>query len=191
MIELKNVCISFGSKPVIEGMCHGFEDGSTTAIMGPSGSGKTTLLRAILGLTPLSVGEITGVPTHIGVVFQEDRLIEGWNARDNVRLVCGSDITDAQIDAHLAEVGITDESDKRVKSFSGGMRRRVALVRALITMPELVMLDEPFKGLDPQARERAAAYVKKMCDKAMLILVTHDEAERTLIGAVDQLVIKV
>lgn len=187
MIELLNVGMVYDDVRVLSGVTHTFAPASATAITGASGSGKTTLLRIMLGLEVPSEGTVRGVPERVGAVFQEDRLIEHYDARENVRLVCGRDVPDSLVDAQLAEVGIADVTGKRVREFSGGMRRRVALVRALIARPELIVLDEPFKGLDQDSKEQAAAYVTRMRGDATLIVVTHDLSEAQLLGAGDVL----
>lgn len=168
---------------VLDRLSERVEMGSVTAIEGRSGSGKTTLLRCALGLINPGEGAVTGVPERVGAVFQEDRLLERQTARGNVRLVCPKGITDAQIDAHLREVGIDDAAGKRVRDFSGGMKRRVALVRALIVQPELLVLDEPFKGLDADSKRQAAEYIARHRGSATVLIVTHDRAESALVGA--------
>ncbi len=182
-MELKNVTVRFGDKLVLDGLNARVNPGAVAAIEGKSGSGKTTLLRCVLGLLKPDGGTVTGVPSRVAAVFQEDRLLDRQTARGNVHLVCGKAITDGEIDAHLREVGLEEDAEKRVRAFSGGMRRRVALVRALIVRPQLLVLDEPFKGLDEDSKRQAAAYVNRRRGGATMLIVTHDQAEAALVGA--------
>lgn len=182
-IRLIDVHKAFDGKTVISGVSYTFRSGSVTALTGPSGSGKTTLLNIILGLTRPDSGIVVGVSgLRMGVVFQEDRLIERLSARANVRLVCSKQVSDTEIDAHLRTVDL-DEGDKRASEFSGGMRRRLALVRALIARPELLVLDEPFKGLDETSKSRAIQYIRARKGGATVIVVTHDQTEAQALGA--------
>lgn len=183
MIELVNVCKAFEGKPVLAHVSHAFPDGSVTELRGASGSGKTTLLGILLGLIKPDSGQALNIPQALGAVFQEDRLIEHWDAVSNVRLACGKDVSDAEIVEHLTQLGLGDDLDKRVSEFSGGMRRRVALCRALLAKPVLLVLDEPFKGLDRDALLAAAGYVNRHRNGATIIIATHDSEEARLLGA--------
>lgn len=178
-----NVTVRFGGQLVLDRLNARIEPGSVAAIEGRSGSGKTTLMRCVLGLIKPDAGAVVGVPERVGAVFQEDLLLDRRTARGNVRLVCPKEITDARIDAHLREVGLGGDAGKRVRDFSGGMKRRVALVRALITGPDLLALDEPFKGLDMESKRLAAEYIARNRGSATVLIVTHDEAEAALVGA--------
>ena len=100
-------------------------------------------------------------------VFQEDRLIEHFSAARNVRLTAPASVPDEQIRAALSELGLADEGEKRVSEFSGGMRRRVAVIRAALFQPQFLLLDEPFKGLDEEMRARTAAFLRRNCAQAV------------------------
>ncbi len=188
-MELIGLTVRFGDQIVLDRLNASMEPGSVTAVEGRSGSGKTTLLRCVLGLQRPDAGEVRGVPEKAAAVFQEDRLLERQSARANVALVCGKGVSEAEIDAHLRAVGIDDATGKRVREFSGGMRRRVALVRALIVEPDLLVLDEPFKGLDTESRLQAAAYINERKKSATVLIVTHDRAESELLGATGRIVV--
>jgi NitT/TauT family transport system ATP-binding protein len=116
-------------------------------------------------------------------VFQEDRLIEHWDAIKNIKLVCDKTVTTEQIRQELKKVGIEDSQNQPVRSFSGGMRRRVALIRAMIAKFDILLLDEPFKGLDEALKKRVAEYVKQKTAGKTVIVVTHEKAEAELLGA--------
>ena len=155
-IRIKNISKAYGDKQVLNHISKEFPSGETTVIMGASGCGKTTLLRILLGLEKADSGEVTGMPERVAVLFQEDRLCEDVSAYENIALVLERKKTHAQRDAQkcrieqeAAQVGITaDDLKQNVMELSGGMRRRIALLRALLYDVECVILDEPFNGLD-------------------------------------------
>ena len=181
-IVLTNVMKSFGDKNVIKGFSHVFREGSVTCIEGPSGGGKTTLLNLIAGLIKPDGGGIAGVPDRIAYVFQEDRLCEEFSAVSNVRLVCGKTKTKAEIEEHLAALGLSDAGKKPVGEFSGGMKRRVAIARAMCFDADCVLLDEPFKGLDDELKKSVMDYVLEHTAGKTVICVTHDRAEAAYLG---------
>ena len=184
MLSIHGICKTFDGRPVLENISFDFPEAAVTALRGPSGCGKTTLVNIILGLLAPDEGEVL-LPAiaRTAAVFQEDRLIEHFSAARNVRLTAPASVPDEQIRAALSELGLADEGEKRVSEFSGGMRRRVAVVRAALFQPHLLLLDEPFKGLDEEMRAKTAAFLCRACAQATTILVTHDETEAALMGA--------
>jgi len=173
---------SFGDKPVLRDFSAVFPGGALTCLMGPSGCGKTTLLRILMGLEKADAGSVTGLPRRLSAVFQEDRLCEGFSAVSNIRLVTGRSIPAAVIESHLLALGLGGSLSLPVREFSGGMKRRVALARAVLARWELLFLDEPFKGLDEDTRRAAAAYLREHTAGRTVIMVTHDPAEVELTG---------
>ena len=188
MLALRHIYKSFGGKSVLRDVSFDFPEAAVTALRGPSGCGKTTLVNIMLGLVKPDAGEVL-LPANarMAAVFQEDRLIEHFSAARNVRLAAPADVTDAQIADALAELGLGDVGEKRVSQFSGGMRRRVAVARAALYRPQFLFLDEPFKGLDEEARERTAAFLRVSCAQATVVLVSHDADEISLMRAGAQL----
>lgn len=183
-ISLKNISIAFEDRTVLENFSA--EISENTAVMGTSGKGKTTLVRIIAGLEKPHNGEIVfeNKPSF-SFVFQEDRLFDGFNATDNVISVCKEPKKDALPRAQklLEELLIPrNEQKKAVRDFSGGMKRRVALARALMAESDILILDEPFKGLDESTRSVAIECVKKHSKDKLVILVTHDKNEAELMG---------
>ena len=178
-LELKDVSKAYGDNAVLVRFSHTFPEGSVTAIEGRSGCGKTTLLRLIAGLEPPDAGTITGVPQGgLSMVFQEDRLPPQLTAAGCLRAVLRrAPGRDTMIDAALAALGLSDALDQPVREFSGGMRRRVALARALLYPSGLVLLDEPFKGLDADTRRRAVDFARPLLAGRTVLLVTHDPAD--------------
>ena len=181
-IVVRDLCKAYGEQQVLRGLSAVFRGGEVTCIEGPSGCGKTTLLRLIAGLETPDGGTIEGVPERIACVFQEDRLCEDFTAASNVKLVTGRTMPGAEIVSHLEEIGLGDSLGKPVREFSGGMKRRVAIVRAVCYRGDLLILDEPFKGLDEQLRARVMDYVKKHSDGKTILCVTHDGAEAAYLG---------
>ena len=183
-IIVKNLSKSFDGKAVLSGLSFELPDRGVVAVEGRSGAGKTTLLNILLGLVPPDAGMIDGLADRRATaVFQENRLLEHWSAMRNIRLVCPRSVTDADIREHLREVGLAGEEKTPVRALSGGMKRRVALVRAVIAPGDVLILDEPFKGLDDDTRGAAMRYVLNHAADRLILLVTHDRAEAEAMGA--------
>ena len=178
-LEFINVSKSYDGRPVLSGFSRRFPEAGVVCVMGPSGAGKTTLLRLAAGLEKPDSGTIVGRPEGgIGMVFQEDRLPPALTAPACLRCVLPpAPDRDARIESALTALGLGDELSRPVKEFSGGMRRRVALARALLYPSPLVLLDEPFKGLDAATRDRAVAFARPLLAGRTTLLVTHDEAD--------------
>lgn len=169
ILEMKNVVKSYGDKAVLDGVSFRVFKGETKIIIGASGSGKSTILKLIMGLgkpdegTILVDGEdITGfkedrmvaVRKKIGMVFQESALFDSLTVRENVGFQFYEEgLDEADIEHKIREslgfVGLEDAIEKYPSELSGGMKRRVALARALITEPAIMLYDEPTAGLDP------------------------------------------
>jgi len=153
--------------------------GEFAAIVGPSGAGKTTLLKIIAGLDTRFEGRIGLAPeTRLGFVFQEPRLLPWLSVADNLRLV-KPDLDDDALEASLLRVGLAGQSRSYPLKLSGGMQRRVALLRAFLIRPELLLLDEPFISLDaPTAESLYTLLLDLRADiHPTTLLVTHDLRE--------------
>jgi NitT/TauT family transport system ATP-binding protein len=183
-IQMVNVSKTFDKNQVLKCVNLTFAEGKMTCLMGASGVGKTTVINLLMGLVRQDSGEIFGLenkrPT---VVFQEDRLIEHWDSIDNVKLVCNKQTTKKMVEEAFLRVGLEDYRNKPVRKLSGGMRRRVAIVRALLAPGNLVMMDEPFKGLDENLKKNVMAYVCEITKGKTVIIVTHDKEEAKLMEA--------
>ena len=127
----------------------------------------------MLGLLLPEKGEVKR-PPRLGAVFQEDRLCKEFDAVTNIAMVTGDR---RAAEAALAEVGLSDIKGKPVAALSGGMKRRVAIVRALLSDGELLVLDELFTGLDVANKQQVAAYVKEKLQGRSVLLITHSEKE--------------
>jgi NitT/TauT family transport system ATP-binding protein len=181
-IRVSGVGKRFGDKRVLRHFSATFSGGSVNVIMGPSGCGKTTLLQILMGFMRADEGQVDGVPHHRSAVFQEDRLCEDFSAVSNVRAVCGRRVPQAAIVAHLERLGLAGSLYQPVRELSGGMRRRVAIARAMLAPAEIVFLDEPFKGLDEKTRDMTLAYVLEQTRGKTVIAVTHSREEADRLG---------
>ena len=130
-LVISHVYKDFGRGPVLRDVSLTVRQGETVCLMGPSGLGKTTLLRCVAGLERPESGSITGVPERLGYVFQEDRLCGVFSAVANVRLATGRTLPEPEILRHLEELGLAGSARRPVSQLSGGMRRRVAIARAV------------------------------------------------------------
>ena len=169
VLEMKNVVKYYGDTPVLDGVSFRLFRGETKIIIGASGSGKSTILKLIMGLdrpdegqifvegqdiTRLKEADLTAVRQRIGMVFQESALFDSLTVRENVAYQLyelGVDETEIEpkVRQSLGFVGLEDAIDKMPSELSGGMKRRVALARALIGQPDIMLYDEPTAGLDP------------------------------------------
>ncbi len=184
-MKIQHLCKSFDGKMVLDHVSLTLESGGTACLMAPSGRGKTTLLRCIAGLETPDSGQITDLPERIAYVFQEDRLCDGFSAVDNIRLVTGKALGEGEIRRHLEELGLAGSLDQPVRELSGGMRRRVVISRAVCFGADLLLLDEPFKGLDGEARQQTADYILRHRGAAAILCVTHDREDAAALGGAD------
>ena len=176
-IVLERVCKSFGDKQVLNDLSLTLESGSVYGLMGPSGQGKTTLLRILAGLETADSGTITGLDgIRLGMVFQENRLLEFADPVKNVLFAAPKGVT------HLRAVLPDADLTKPVSTYSGGMKRRVALVRAVLPPSDLLLLDEPFTGLDVATKEAVIEYLHVNRESRTLVLSTHDGADITALS---------
>ena len=172
----------YGENQVLDGFSHVFPAGRTTVVMGPSGRGKTTLLRLLLGLEPPDKGTIKGLEgARLSAVFQEDRLCERISAAANLRLVQPR-LTRGAAEDLLARMGLGEAARQPAGELSGGMKRRVALLRALAADYDALLADEPFQGLDADTKAGAMAFFRERTAGRTVLLVTHDEAEAAFFG---------
>lgn len=177
MIEICDLTLRYGEKMVLEHFDLHVSPGQHIALMGPSGCGKTSLLRIIAGLSAPASGTVS-VSGRAAYVFQEPRLFPWMTALENIRVVLPNSehaATDAK--NWLVRSGLSDSADKYPAQLSGGMRQRIAICRALAAKSDLLLLDEPLKGLDPALHDEITALIQEYSTNKTLLLVTHDLAE--------------
>lgn len=183
-IRLEHICKAYGSKQVLRDLSCTFAMGSAACILGSSGCGKTTLLRLIAGLEAPDSGCIHGNEAQkISAVFQENRLIENLSAEKNILLTARRGFVRADALLLLQELGIAENARKPVRKFSGGMKRRVAIARALAAEFDLLLLDEPFTGLDEASKRQTMEVLLRRAAGRTLICVTHDPQDAPRMNA--------
>lgn len=192
-----NLKKTYDGIPVVNGISFDIKPGECVGILGPNGAGKTTTIKMIYGQVLPTAGEllvlglntkndITQIRSRIGVVPQEDCLDTDFSALENLLLFgryhnMDRDLAQAQAEHLLAEMKLAEYKHKRVEALSGGMKRRLAIARALIHKPQFILMDEPTTGLDPQARLWIWNYFERLkANNTTLVLTTHymEEAER-------------
>lgn len=193
-LDVRSLAVTLEGRRILHDVSLHVDTGRTLAVCGPSGSGKTTLLRAIAGLVPIDAGtvevdglDVTRTPTHrrsIGFVFQDNQLFPHMNVERNIGYglrVLGWDTTRVRtrVDELLERVQLSDRRDQDVATLSGGESKRVALARALAPSPRVLLLDEPFTGLDRPLHDQLAAMVERVLRDTgtTAVLVSHDSAD--------------
>jgi len=199
-LRLEGVALGHGDFTVLRDISMDVRAGQVVAVMGGSGSGKTTLLRAATGQLVAQQGrvlafgqdigrataaELQSLRKRMGVLFQQGALFTDLNVFENVAFplrehtkLSESDITDRVLDK-LDAVGLRAAAHLKVAEISGGMARRVALARAVVLEPELILYDEPFAGLDPISLGITARLIRSLADRlgCASVLITHDVQE--------------
>ncbi len=174
-LRLCNIFKSFGEKKVLADFSMEVPDGGRVCLLGASGGGKTTVLNIIAGLISPDSGSLELPAGSISYVFQEYRLLPWLTAEENITAAAGCSKERAR--EILAAMELAGESKNYPEDFSGGMKQRVNIARALARDSALILMDEPFKGLDPGLRERVINRVDEFCADRTVVLVTHDIAE--------------
>lgn len=180
-IEFQQVSKTFEGKRVLERLTWRAPERGIVCLFAPSGSGKTTMLRMIAGLEKPDEGRIADLPGRVAFHFQENRLLPWCTAAENLALV-----TDAP-DRWLEQVGLGGEGRRYPRELSGGMQRRVAFARALAYTADVLLLDEPFKEVDPENRDRMMDLVRRQTERKLIVWVTHSlEEAQALSDRVDR-----
>ena len=182
-ITIRGLCKSYGEKQVLRDLNMTIPAGQVTCLMAPSGAGKTTLLRILAGLEKTDAGEIIGLAGYrTGMVFQEDRLIGAFSPVENIRLVA-PERSRASLLPLLERFLLKDCADQPAAELSGGMARRTALLRALLSDADLLLLDEPFTGLDGETLGVVLGETRALLADRTCVLVTHRAEEAEALGA--------
>ncbi len=183
MLRLHEVSLSFGDRRVLENCSLSLSAGDRIALMGPSGCGKTSLLRVALGLQRPDAGEVFLRARRAAAVFQEPRLLPWLSAVENVNLVLSDGkATLGEAGLWLDRLGLGDSGRLLPSELSGGMQQRVSLARALACGPDLLLLDEPFRGMDEALRGRVLRLISDSLNGAALLLISHDREEAEALG---------
>jgi len=183
-VWVEGVSKSFGEKKLFDSISMTLTPEKPMALMGNSGIGKTTLLRIVLGRETPDTGRVirgAGV-TGVAVVFQENRLFEHISVERNLYAVCRSKAQAEAVEPLLKRLGLYDCRKQRTSCLSGGMKRRLAIGRALLFEAEVLLLDEPFQGLDAETKSAVIQLVKQKMQGKSVLLITHDETEGVHLG---------
>ena len=173
MVRVSNLSFSFkDGERVINGLSFTADNGERLLIKAPSGEGKTTLLKLLAGLLTPESGKIE-TQGKIGMVFQSDALFPWQTALENVKNVCDEE----KARYWLEKFGLGGSLDKKPTQLSGGMCRRVAVARAVGFEPDILLLDEPFKGLDGELKTSVMTQIKEHFSDRLILFTTHDRTE--------------
>ncbi|MEE1200867.1 MAG: ATP-binding cassette domain-containing protein [Christensenellales bacterium] len=183
-VILHRISKSFGPQRVITALSHTFQDNTITGVLGPSGCGKTTLLRLLCGLLQPDSGQITGADgISLAAVFQENRLMEHLSPLANIRAVLPGKFSRARITEALRSIGLEEAQLRQpTRNLSGGQKRRVALIRALLADAELLLMDEPLTGLDEDTRHHVLKIIQPYLKNRIVVWITHDPLEIVALG---------
>ena len=175
MLKLDHVSFQYADTSILKNISHTFTDGAVTAVTGASGSGKTTLLHLLAGLQRPTMGSIQNTYAKTAVAFQEPRLFPWMTALENITVVCkDKEIARSYLNVLFSE---SDVERKYPDELSGGMKQRISLARALAFEPDLLLLDEPFRGLDTETKRKTATFLFEKMREKTCILITHDEED--------------
>lgn len=196
MIDVKNLCKSFGEVEVLKNISETIDKGEKVVIVGPSGSGKSTFLRCLnlmehptsgeiffegTDITRISESEMNRLRQRMGMVFQHFNLFPHLTIRKNITLapvklgLMTADEANARAEELLEQVGLPDKADEYPSRLSGGQKQRIAIARALAMNPEVMLFDEPTSALDPEMVGEVLELMKKLADDGMtMVVVTHE-----------------
>ena len=191
-IVCRHISKTFGDVRAFSDVSFVIYGGEKNMLLGKSGTGKTTILRMIAGLEEADEGTITNLPKicgqRVAVVFQEDRLCENLSVRANIALAKSrlnrteKRAFEKRIIQALTCVDLQGFEHRVVKRLSGGQKRRVALLRAVLSDADVMLFDEPLKGLDDHTKETVMAYLLSLLEGKTVLWVTHDRKDATLLG---------
>ena len=179
-VRLDNIKKSYNGKAILNGLTFEAKRGQPICLFGQSGCGKTTVLNIIAGLTKANGGSIIGNEGRISYVLQEDRLLEQLSAKENIMLTARNR---KAADSFIEAAGLSECIDMYPADMSGGMKRRTAIARAVAFDGGIMLLDEPFNGIDAGRKKAIAEFLKSFVSDKLCIMVTHDRTDAGLMDA--------
>lgn len=183
-LAVRDLSKTFENLQVLQGVNLDFKDSGIYCLMGPSGTGKTTFLRILMGLEKADTGVIQGRDgKRFSAVFQEDRLCEAYTPLDNVMMAADRSVAREAAKRELCRILPEESISRPVYTLSGGMKRRTAVCRALLAPYDILVMDEPFAGLDGDTRGQVLRYVREKTEGKLVILSTHMEEDAAVLGA--------
>ncbi|MDO4275816.1 MAG: ATP-binding cassette domain-containing protein [Eubacteriales bacterium] len=181
-MKIRNLTKSYEGHKVLDQCSLTLEEGKVYALMGPSGCGKTTLLHILMGIVEKDEGSIEGIAgKEVSAVFQENRLFTFLSAGENAAAVQKKAQKLEDINEILAEILPRESLNQMVQEYSGGMKRRAAIGRAMLAESDFIIMDEPFTGLDEETKNQVIQFIKKYRRGRTLIFSTHQEREAELL----------
>lgn len=182
IIQVDNLSLKFGKQPILNTISFGFEKGKITGLLGPNGAGKSSIIKVLAGLVFPNSGEIT-IHKNKKISFSELRNYCGYlidtpsfypylSAYQNLKLIRNLSDRTVNIEELLQKVGLADVGKKKVKHFSTGMKQRLAIATALLRSPEILILDEPFNGLDPNGFQEVICLLKELNSNGVTIIIS-------------------
>ena len=182
-LRAQGLLIGYGAEPLCEPLGFSLGPSSCLCLQAPSGTGKTTLLHTVARLQRPLAGSLENTARGCSMMFQDTRLVEDLDAIDNILLFARPGFTRKDVRDLACELLPRDALSRPVRELSGGQRRRVELARAFAAPGELVLLDEPFGGLDAQAHSCALAFVKRHGAERIVVFATHNTGDAQALGA--------
>ena len=175
MVRLENICKSFGKQQVLRDVSLAIGEGEIVGLLGPNGAGKSTLMKIVIGLWQADSGQVTA-PRRIGYLPERNPLYEEMYVREYLQFM--ERMTEdgmgwQQVEELIARVGLTAEANKKIGQLSKGYRQRVGLAQALLGEPEMLILDEPTTGLDPNQLVEIRDLIRSEGKQRTIILSTH------------------
>lgn len=178
LIKIENLKKKFGTKEVLKGLDLNLETGKVYTLLGKNGAGKTTLISILLGLLKEDTGHITtnlAIKTEVGVVFQEDYFPKDMTVLDLIKLQASFFHKKINVDEQLEKMGLAKEKNQKTGTLSGGQKRKLSFLLAILHDPKLLILDEPTAGMDYDSVEKFVQQIKKLKDEGKtILLITHD-----------------
>lgn len=172
MITIEHISKSFGAQQVLKDICLEIPAGQVLGLLGPNGAGKSTLMKILIGLWKADNGQVQ-VPESIGYLPENNPLYEEMYVTEYLQFMAGLTNTKEDISALIDRVGLTPERHKHIRELSKGYRQRIGLAQALLGDPELLILDEPTTGLDPNQLVEIRSLIRDLGKERTVILSTH------------------
>lgn len=187
-LHIQHLCKNYGELQVLKDVNMDLTSDKIYCLMGPSGSGKTTLFRILLELERADSGQFhfsakDSITPSISAVFQENRLCERFSPLKNIMLACGTSVSKDTAYQELCRLLPEESIHRPCSTLSGGMKRRVAVARALLAASQVILMDEPFTGLDEDTKAVVIAYIKEKAPHKLLLISTHQEEDVDALGA--------